>query len=106
MILCFPDLYIRRTENGQLKIIAMDLDGTLMAPDHITVTDKTKAALEKAHNMGIKTVIATGRTLSVIKDVLKQVPFIDYVIYSNGAVVYDRCKGENIYTNYMPFRIL
>lgn len=85
-----------------IKLIAMDLDGTLMAPDHITVTEKTKAALEKAHNMGIKTVIATGRTLSVINDVLKQVPFIDYVIYSNGAVVYDRCKGENIYTNYMP----
>ncbi len=48
-----------------IKLIAMDLDGTLMASDHITVTDKTKAALEKAHNMGIKTVIATGRTLSV-----------------------------------------
>lgn len=89
-----------------IKLIAMDLDGTLMASDHITVTDKTKAALEKAHNMGIKTVIATGRTLSVIKDVLKQVPFIDYVIYSNGAVVYDRCKGENIYTNYMPSDIV
>ena len=89
-----------------IKLIAMDLDGTLMAPDHITVTEKTKLALEKAHNMGIKTVIATGRTLSIIGDVLKQVPFIDYVIYSNGAVVYDRCKGENIYTNYMPSDIV
>ncbi len=74
-----------------------------MAPDHITVTDKTKAALEKAHNMGIKTVIATGRTLSVIKNVLKQVPFIDYALFiPNGAVVYDRCKGKNLYTNYIP----
>lgn len=89
-----------------IKLIAMDLDGTLMAPDHITVTDRTKSALEKAHNMGIKMVIATGRTLSVIKDVLKQVPFIDYVIYSNGAVVYDRCKGENVYTDYMPSNIV
>ena len=88
-----------------IKLIAMDLDGTLMAPDHITVTEKTKSALEKAHNMGIKTVIATGRTLSIINDVLEQVPFIDYVIYSNGAVVYDRGKGENIYTNYMPARV-
>lgn len=81
-----------------VKLIAMDLDGTLMSADHITVTEKTKSALEKAHNMGIKTVIATGRTLSVINDVLKQVPFIDYIIYSNGAAVHDRCKGENIYT--------
>lgn len=88
-----------------VKLIAMDLDGTLMSPDHITVTEKTRLALEKAHNMGIKTVIATGRTLSVIHNVLEQVPFIDYVIYSNGAVVFDRCKGKNIYTNAMPHKI-
>lgn len=88
-----------------IKLIAMDLDGTLMASDHITVTEKTKSALEKAHDMGIKTVIATGRTLSVINDVLKQVPFVDYVIYSNGAVVYDRCKGKNIYTSCMPAKV-
>ena len=84
-----------------IKLIAMDLDGTLMSTDHITVTEKTKRALEKAHNLGIKTVIATGRTLSVTDSVLEQVPFIDYVIYSNGAAVYDRCKGENIYSKIM-----
>lgn len=82
-----------------VKLIAMDLDGTLMAPDHITVSEKTKAALKRAHGMGIKTVIATGRTLSVTDSVVNQLPFIDYVIYSNGAAVYDRCKGKNIYTN-------
>ena len=84
-----------------IKLIAMDLDGTLMSTDHITVTEKTKRSLEKAHDMGIKTVIATGRTLSVTESVLEQVPFIDYVIYSNGAAVYDRCKGENIYSKIM-----
>ena len=89
-----------------VKLIAMDLDGTLMAPDHITVTEKTKSALIKANEMGIKTVIATGRTLSVINNVLKQLPFIDYVIYSNGAAVLDRCKGENIYTKPIPADIV
>ena len=84
-----------------IRLIAMDLDGTLMSTDHITVTEKTKRALEKAHDLGIKTVIATGRTLSVTESVLEQVPFIDYVIYSNGAAVFDRCKGENIYSRMM-----
>lgn len=84
-----------------IRLIAMDLDGTLMSTDHITVTEKTKRALEKAHALGIKTVIATGRTLSVTDSVLEQVPFIDYVIYSNGAAVFDRCKGENIYSRHM-----
>ncbi len=85
-----------------VKLIAMDLDGTLMAPDHTTVTEKTKAALERAHRRGIKTVIATGRTLAATDTVTVQLPFIDYVIYSNGAAVYDRSKGENIYSNAMP----
>lgn len=89
-----------------VKLIAMDLDGTLMAPDHITVTEKTKSALIKANEIGIKTVIATGRTLSVINNVLKQLPFIDYVIYSNGAAVLDRCKDENIYTKPIPADIV
>ena len=28
-----------------VKLIATDLDGTLMAPDHMTVTERTKTAL-------------------------------------------------------------
>ena len=32
-----------------IKIIASDLDGTLMAPDHLTVTERTKNALVTAH---------------------------------------------------------
>ena len=30
-----------------IKLIATDLDGTLMSPDHITITDFTVSALEK-----------------------------------------------------------
>lgn len=85
-----------------IKIIVTDLDGTLMAPDHMTVTERTKNALFKAHEKGVKIAIATGRTLSVIDNVTDQIPFVDYVIFSNGAVVYDRCKGKNIYTKYVP----
>lgn len=85
-----------------IKIIATDLDGTLMAPDHLTVTERTKKALFAAHEKGVKIAIATGRTLSAIDNVTNQIPFVDYVVFSNGAVVYDRNKNENIYTNYLP----
>lgn len=37
-----------------IKLIATDLDGTLMAPDHLTVTDRTYNALKTAHDKGIK----------------------------------------------------
>lgn len=86
-----------------VKLIATDLDGTLMAPDHMTVTERTKAALLSAHNKGIKIAIATGRTLVITKAVTDQLPFVDYVIYSNGAAVYDRKAGCAIYEDQMPW---
>lgn len=85
-----------------VKIIATDLDGTLMAPDHITITERTKNALLKAHNKGIKIAIATGRTLGFITPVINQIPFIDYVIYSNGASVYDLHSEKIICQNHIP----
>lgn len=83
------------------KFIAMDLDGTLMAEDHVTVTERTRRALKAAHDMGVKIAIATGRTLNVTENVLNQIPFTDYVIYSNGAAVYSCGEKRVIYSNYM-----
>ncbi len=85
-----------------VKLIASDLDGTLMAPDHLTVTERTKEVLIKAHDAGCKIAIATGRTLGFIGNVLEQIPFCDYVIYSDGASVYDLKKKRDIYINHIP----
>ncbi len=82
-----------------VKIIATDLDGTLMAPDHLTVTERTKNALKSAHDKGVKISIATGRALNFTNGVTAQIPFVDYVICSNGASVYDRNNNKFIYTN-------
>lgn len=82
-----------------IKLIATDLDGTLMAPDHMTVTRRTKDALEEAHSRGIKIAIATGRPLSLTDYVTQQIPFADYVIYANGAGAFDRNANKIIYEN-------
>lgn len=84
-----------------IRLIASDLDGTLMAPDHMTVTKRTKDALYAMHKRGAKIAIATGRTLSFIENVTDQLPFTDYVIFSNGASVYDREKKTVIYQNHI-----
>ena len=81
-----------------IKLIATDLDGTLMSGDHLTVSPRTVAALQAAHDRGVCLAIATGRTLDFIDHVTAQVPFVDYVIYSNGAAVYDR-KNAVSYTH-------
>lgn len=68
-----------------IKLIATDLDGTLMAPDHLTVTKRTYDALKSSHDKGIRLAVATGRSMVLIDNVISQVPFVDYIIYSNGA---------------------
>ncbi len=82
-----------------IKLIASDLDGTLMSPDHLTVAPRTKSALISARDKGIKIAIATGRALSFTSGVTAQIPFVDYVVCSNGASVYDRNSGKFIYRN-------
>lgn len=84
-----------------VKFIASDLDGTLMSPDHLTVSERTKKALFDAHKNGVKIAVATGRTYSLIESVLEQIPFVDYVIYSNGASVYDRNSKKDVYQNHI-----
>lgn len=88
-----------------IGLIALDLDGTLMLPDHLTVSVRNKETLKKAHDMGVKIAISTGRTLSVIERVIEQIPFIDYVMYSDGAAVYDVNKKKIIYEKLIDFDI-
>lgn len=80
-----------------IKLIATDLDGTLMAPDHMTVTQRTKDALIAAKEKGAKIVIATGRALNATDAVVSQIPFVDYILYCNGAAVCDMSDGKTIY---------
>ena len=80
-----------------INLIATDLDGTLLAPDHITITPRTLSALTSAHQKGVKIAISTGRTLSLIKNVAEKLPFVDYIIYSNGAGVYDCRKKATVF---------
>lgn len=84
-----------------VRIIATDLDGTLMAPDHLTVTPRTVSALKKASEKGVKIAIATGRTFSLVEDVVSQIPFADYIIYSNGAGVYDIKHKKIVFSDFI-----
>ena len=84
-----------------IKLIAMDMDGTLLSADHQTVSPGNKEVLKEAHLKGIKLAIATGRTLSTIGNICDQVPEIDYIMFSNGAGVYDRKKDLIFYHNTM-----
>lgn len=83
------------------RIIAFDLDGTLLRNDK-TLSGKNLEALYYADARGIELVPATGRMLSAIPDCIRLLPFIHYAITINGAVVFDLLKNLEISREEIP----
>lgn len=79
------------------KIIASDLDGTLLNNES-RVSDENMAAIAQLLDRGVYFVPCSGRTLSEIPAVIRNDSSIRYFIHSNGAVVLDRQTGERILT--------
>jgi Cof subfamily protein (haloacid dehalogenase superfamily) len=79
-----------------IKLIVTDLDGTFMASDHITIPQENIEAFRKAHEKGVKVAVASGRTKILADNVTEQLPFLDYLVTSNGAVTHDMKTGEAV----------
>lgn len=85
-----------------IKLIVMDMDGTLLDDDHATVPARNVAALRRAREKGVKLAIASGRTWSILQDAAEQVGGVDYAILANGAAIRDTASGKHIYENGIP----
>lgn len=85
-----------------IKLIAMDMDGTLLDADHVTIPVRNVAALRAARARGVKLAIASGRTWSLIRDGAEQLGGVDYAILSNGAAVREVATGRHVYEKGIP----
>ena len=63
-----------------IKLIVTDLDGTFLNTNHVTIPQENIDAFKKAHEMGIKVAIASGRTKILTDYIVEQLPFLDYLI--------------------------
>ena len=81
---------------NDIRIIALDLDGTLL-DDQKRLSQANRAALERAANQGAHVVVATGRFFPGIPQELRDLPFLRYFILMNGAKVYDRQEDKVLY---------
>lgn len=77
------------------KIVASDLDGTLLN-NQAKISRENLDAIKALSQKGAYFVPSTGRTFSEIPEELRDNADIRYAIYSNGAVVFDKCTGERI----------
>ena len=83
-------------EIKNIKLVATDLDGTFLRTDR-TVSKKNLHALEQLGERNILRVVATGRNMKKVNDVLEHhVPF-DFIVYSSGAGVYDWREKKHIF---------
>ncbi|MGK0552136.1 Cof-type HAD-IIB family hydrolase [Enterococcus faecalis] len=87
-----------------IKLIAIDLDGTLLNSQK-EISERNRQALLAAKNAGIKVVICTGRPLAAINIYLEQLQLRDagdYSITFNGGLVQKNDTGEVIEKALMP----
>ena len=78
------------------KLVACDLDGTLLN-DNSSVSKENLKAIEKINKSKIIFALVTGRTLFEIPQELLECDDIRYIIYSDGAVAYDKKNSEIFY---------
>lgn len=71
-----------------IKLILLDLDGTLLTSKK-TLSPVNRAALEQCAAKGVHIVPSTGRFYSGMPQVVRDLPFVRYVIAINGAQIYD-----------------
>ena len=85
---------MRTGEQRVIRMIAADMDGTLLGADG-QVSPRTLAALMAAESAGVRVVVATGRRHSYARRVLRGLGFRDdaVLVSSYGAVV--RTMGES-----------
>ena len=86
---------------SDIRIIALDLDGTLLDSEK-RLSETNRAALERAAAKGVLIVPTTGRFFGMMPSAVRDLPFVRYAITINGAQVYDRETDTAIVREEIP----
>jgi Cof subfamily protein (haloacid dehalogenase superfamily) len=83
-----------RENHPLVRLIATDLDGTLLRSDRATVSDRTRHALRAARGAGISVVLVSARGPVGVGAVADLIGCDGVAICSNGALVLDLTSRE------------
>jgi Cof subfamily protein (haloacid dehalogenase superfamily) len=89
-----------RPKPGPIRLVASDIDGTLLNPQFQISPDDLEA-LRRAHASGIEIVLVTGRRHTFALPIARQLGFDLWLISSNGAVTRS-LAGETFHRDLMP----
>ncbi len=84
----------------EYKLIATDMDGTLLTPDD-KITDATLSAVKSAVEKGVVFTLCTGRPVQGVKKYIDLLDLDCPVITYNGAVIVHSKTGEILFSRNM-----
>ena len=90
----------RSPELASIRLIATDIDGTLLNPQ-FKISPNDLEALRRANAAGIEIVLVTGRRHTFALPIAQQLGFDLWLISSNGAVTRS-LAGETFHRDVMP----
>jgi Cof subfamily protein (haloacid dehalogenase superfamily) len=94
-------LSARGSTAADYRMVAIDLDGTLLRKDG-TMGERTRRALQAAVKRGIKVVICTGRRFRTTLPVLAELQLAVPVIVHGGQLIKDADTHETLHHHYLP----
>jgi len=78
----------KKMEEKEIKLIALDMDGTLLN-ENGEIPDENRAAIKEAHENGIHVVLSTGRSIATCRDQAKSLLLKSYLVTVNGSEIWD-----------------
>nr|WP_102262976.1 Cof-type HAD-IIB family hydrolase [Mesobacillus jeotgali] len=70
-----------------IKLIALDMDGTLLDERH-EVSEENRLAIKEAEKRGVRVVLSTGRSLKTARDYVISLELSSYLVTINGGEIW------------------
>jgi len=90
--------------NHDFKLIALDIDGTLIT-DHYTITPRTRKALKAAMESGLMVTIATGRFYQSAGHIARSIGINAPLVCNDGALIRDVYTGKTSFFKPLPMEL-
>ena len=78
-------------EKYMYKLIAIDLDGTLLN-SYGVISEIDKEAIKKAIKKGVKVILTSGRGTMSVKNFANELEIDGDIICGNGAIIYKKIE--------------
>jgi hypothetical protein len=76
----------------KIRLIALDLDGTLIGPDLI-ISPRVRASIKAARERGVEITIVTGRMFAAAKPFAQTLGIAGALVCYQGAAIYEAASG-------------